>query len=275
MRAGRYCVVAAGIAASSCVFAAEGEMQRTGDSKNLSAMWTIAIGVETRFEPTYAGSRHHLLWPYPLVDVRHAGTPEHFLSPRDGLGFPIIDAGKFEFGPVAQFKWPRKESRYRELRGLGDTKFAPEVGGFANYWWTPWLRTRAELRHGISGHRGLVSDLTSDIVVPLDEKLTLSGGPRLTLANADASTNYFGVTPARAASSGLPIYRAGGGVYSAGMGTQLRQRWSPALATHAFIEYEKLMDSVARSPLITQRGSSRQLTLGVGVTHSFDVQEFW
>lgn len=239
------------------------------------AGWILTLGVEGRVGPAFDGSDHWSAYPLPLFDLRRAGTPEKFRAPRDGAGISLFETGGLRIGPVGKLKLPRRESKYpAELAGLGDVGWAVEIGGFVEYWWTPWLRTRAELRAGIGGHSGLAGDLFADFVVPLTSQWTLSGGPRLSLASADALSPYFGVTAQQALTSGLPAYDVGGGIRAYGVGAQLRYRWNPQWATHAFVEYERLAGDVADSPIVSMRGSANQTTIGAGITYSFAISGF-
>lgn len=237
--------------------------------------WTVTIGVEGRVLPTYEGSGTSMFRPFPMFDVRRVGTPAGFRSPRDGFSFGILDYGRFVAGPTVKARFERKESSDNDLRGLGDVAWTLEAGAFAEYWPTDWLRGRVELRQGIGGHHGLVSDLTADLVVPVTRQLTLSGGPRMTLATAAATSPYFSITPGQSAASGLPVYDAGGGFRSFGAGAQARYEWSPQWATHMFVEYERLAGDAANSPLVLQHGTRDQIQVGIGATYSFDMKGLW
>ncbi len=234
--------------------------------------WTITLGAEGRFEPQFAGRNQEIFRPYPLLDVRRAGIPERFRAPRDGTGFGILEGSNLQVGPVAQAVLPRNETDNGALRGLGDVDWAIEVGIFAEYWWTPSLRTRAEIRQGFLGHHGMVSDLTTDLVFPATGRLTLSGGPRVTFASTGAIAPYFGIDSIQSAASSLPVFNARGGFRSIGAGTQARYHWTPEWATYVFVEYERLTGDAEDSPLVQQRGSPNQTTLGFGVTRSFNVK---
>ena len=240
-----------------------------------SSDWTITIGAEGRVLPSYEGSNSYLLVPFPLFDIRRAGTPRHFSGPRDGFGFGVIDTGNFRLGPTFKLRLPRRESDDNDLQGLGDVNWALEAGVFAEFWPVSWLRTRVELRQGFGGHHGVVSDLMADAVVPVTPQLTLSGGPRVTLASTAATAPYFSITPEQSAASGLPVYDASGGFHSFGAGVQARYEWSPQWATHAFLEYERLTGDGANSPIVALRGSRDQLQAGIGVTYSFDMHALW
>lgn len=239
-------------------------------AQSLPPTKTITLGAELRWLPRWEGSDRLIGLPLPIFDIRPAGTPERFRSARDGLSLALIDVGGFRAGAVGKLKLPRKESEDAALRGLGDIGWAVELGGFVEYWWRPWLRTRAELRQGLGGHRGVAADVIADVVVPVTRKLTLSGGPRITLASNAATSPYFSITPEQALASGLPVFDAEGGVRSFGAGTQARYAWSPRFSTNVFVEYERLAGDAKRSPLVMERGSADQWMFGVGASYSFD-----
>ena len=257
--------------------AAAADMDAIGKAPRSSLYdWTVTVGVEGRVEPIFQGSDGHTVRPYPLFDLRRYGTPERFHGPRDGFGVGLFETGNFQVGAVGQFRMSRRESDDpAALHGLGNVPWAVEIGGFAEYWWVPWLRTRAEVRQGFNGHHGVVADVFMDAVIPVSPQLTMSGGPRLTLATTAATSPYFSINAAQSAASGLPTFAAEGGVRSLGAGAQARYVWTREWATHAFVEYERLSDDAASSPLVTQRGSANQLTFGVGATRSFDFKQPW
>ncbi|MBV9954346.1 MAG: MipA/OmpV family protein [Pseudolabrys sp.] len=240
-----------------------------------SPEWTITLGIEARYLPTYEGNDRYHWAPFPVVNIRRAGTIRPFQSPRDGFSFSLFNTAGVQFGVTAKFKMPRRAGDDPDLAGLGNVGFVFEPGLFAEYWPTQWLRTRAELRQGIGGHRGLTGDLSADVVVPVTKQLTLSGGPRLVYGTAEAFNPYFGVTAAQSATSGLPIYSTTGGIKAYGAGFQARYEWNERWATHAFVEYDRLVGSVANSPLVRLRGDPDQFQVGAGVTYSFDIRGLW
>lgn len=235
--------------------------------------WTVTLGIEPRVVPTYEGSKNSWLVPFPMIDVRRAGTPHRFRSPRDGasIGFYENDFGTFRVGPTLKLRLPRREDGDSSIQGLGNVPWAWELGGFVEYWPARWLRTRAELRQGLGGHSGLVGDVMADVVVPVTPKLTLSGGPRLTLSNAKAMDPYYSINAQQSALSGLPVFDAKGGLRAYGAGVQARYELSSQWATHMFVEYERLAGDAANAPLVSLRGTRDQFQVGIGLTYSFDV----
>ena len=235
--------------------------------------WTILIGAEGRFEPIFQGSKDNTWRPYPVFDFHRYGGPDNFRGPRDGIGIGVVNFGGLSIGPVGQLKIARRESDDpTALHGLGNVPWAVELGVFAEYWWVPWLRTRAEVRQGFNGHHGIVSDITADAVVPVGSQLTLSAGPRVEVVTSAATSPYFSINAVQSAASGLAVFDAKGGIRAAGAGGQARYLWTPEWATHAFVEYDRLLGDAANSPLVVQRGSVNQLTLGAGATYNFNIK---
>jgi outer membrane protein len=244
--------------------------------------WIVSIGIEGRIVPAWAGASEtkFSVTGFPLFGIRKAGTPPDFFGPRDSFGFPVVDFGQLKLGPAVRLIWKRDASSYTELNGLGDVNYAIQAGGYADLWLMPWLRLHGEVRQGIGGEIGLTGDVFLDAVVPIDQ-WTLSGGTRVTMQTAKAVSPYFSVTAAQSASSvvsglpALPVYNAGGGLYSYGAGTKVQYTFNPQWSTHAFVEYERLTGSAADSPLVIQRGSPNQFTFGLGTTYSFTMHQFW
>jgi outer membrane protein len=243
---------------------------------NSNGYWTVQIGVEGWVGPRWQGSDgNYIFLPVPLLDIRKAGTPERFHSPRDSFGMALIDLGQFRAGPVLWGRLARKEYKDTKLTGLGDVDTAYEFGIFTEYMWAPWLRTRGEVRQGTGGHHGIVADLNADVIAPVSRQLTLSAGPRIELATTSATSPYFSITSVQSAASGLPVYDAKGGVRSVGAGAKARYLWNPQWGTHVFVEYERLMGDAKNSPLVSLRGSPDQWTFGAGITYAFDMKAWW
>ncbi len=238
--------------------------------------WIVTIGGEIRALPAWPGapSTVYGMGGFPLFAISKPGDPPFFFGARDGFGFPLFDLGKFQAGPVGTLSWPRYVNPWGSLHGFTDVDWAVQLGVYAQYWATPWLRIRAEARQGVGGETGQSGDLYVDAVVPVGQ-FRLSGGPRLALQSANAVSPYFSVTAAQAALSGLPAYNAGGGVYSYGAGGQVEYFFNQHWQVHGIVEYERLAGAAAGSPLVTMRGSPNQFTFGVGGTYTFSMHPLW
>ena len=166
--------------------------------------------------------------------------------------------------------------RGREIatQGLRKVGFGVEAGVFAEGYVLPRLRLRGEARHGIGGHAAATGDIALDYVLRSrdNERALVTIGPRARFASAKYNRKFFGIDAAEAAASGLPQYRAKGGLralgVSAGAYYPLGERWG----LFGSLGYDRLMNSAAESPLTRQRGSRDQLSAGLALTYVFRVE---
>jgi outer membrane protein len=262
-----------GLVLGICCAVAAGGATRAADflpDLKSSNGYTVTVGVDARAVPRYEGSSRSEVLPIPYFDVRPMGTPARFVSPRDGVSVALFEAGRFSMGPVAHVEQVSKR-RDSALSDLTDTRWVVELGAYAEFWPTSWLRAYGELRKGVTGQYGVVFDGALDAVVPLNETWTTSGGPRIRIADSTANSRYFDVSLQEALASGLPAFDARGGIRSVGVGGKLRYQWSPQWAAHTYVEYDRLVGNAADSPIVALRGTPNQTSVGAGVTYSIDV----
>ena len=81
--------------------------------------------------------------------------------------------------------------------------------------------------------------------------------------------SYFGITSAQSSSSGLREFKAGSGIKNVSGGANfiypLDRHWSVI----SFIDYSRLLNDAASSPLVKDLGSKNQFLLGLGVGYKF------
>jgi outer membrane protein len=248
------------------VSAAEAADEPLPSTSPPSGSWIVTVGADIRAVSQYMGSDDFAVVPVPYFDMRRAGSPEGFHSPRDAPSLAVYDNGVFAAGPAASLIFPRHQA-FNPTLNVAATY---QAGAYFDYWALPWLRTRVEGLQGFGGSTGFTANFAVDAVVALSTAVTLSGGPRTRVVTTAAESSYFSITPAQSIASGLPVFNAGGGWQSIGAGTQLKYRFSPAWASYGFVEYDKLVGATASSPIVTEAGGSvNQWTMGVGLTYSF------
>ncbi len=234
--------------------------------------WTVTVGTRAGVQPRFFGSGDPSFSIRPSFSIGR-GLGSRWLSMEDdSISIGLIEGDFWRAGIAGQFVWARRESDDRRaLQGLGNTRFGGEIGVFAEIYPTDWLRARAELRQGFVAHQGLMMDLKLDAFTRLGQGWTIAVGPRVTLAGTDYVGTYFGIDAQQAASSGLPQFRARGGVVSYGAAAQLSYQWSERFETIGFLQYSRLAGDAERSPLVRQRGSRDQLTVGVAARWAISV----
>ena len=219
-----------------------------------------------QLSPSWPGADKFSVGPY--IDVTRTRDSEfEYEAPDESFGQPLVHTGNFAFGPALGFIGKRKASDIgADLPKVG---FTVEAGAFAQAYLTPSLRVRVEGRKGLSGHKGWTGEVSADYIARQGDDWLFSIGPRVTLGDAKYHRAYFGVTPAAAASSGLPVYDPGGGVQSVGVAAgyhrMLGENWGIAV----YGRYDRLVGDAADSPVTRQLGSRSQPSVGVALSYTF------
>lgn len=233
-------------------------------------LWVVTVTANVQATPRYPGSGEYTAIGYPSISISKVGTPRRFSTPDDGISFSLYDSALFHIGFTGRYV----PGRYygddrRNLFGLRDAQFAVEPGVFVEYFPAAWLRTRAEIRHGVFGHHGFVGSLGADVIRPFD-RWEVSVGPRFNFGDASFARRYFGVQPFEAALNGvLTPFRPDSYATVGALGSltyTFDERW----AATGYVGYNRIVGSSSESPLVRGRfGSPNQYTFGVKVNYSF------
>jgi outer membrane scaffolding protein for murein synthesis (MipA/OmpV family) len=209
----------------------------------------------------------------PAIGFRKVGEPEEFSAQEDGLDYTLFGTKTFQIGPVANLRGDRTAGADARLNGLKKYATTVDAGLFANLWpIEDLLRIRLEVRQGLRPDDGIVADLNGDLVQKFGS-FTLSGGPRVSFGDAVTNKLEFGVSALESARNGrVPAFAAHSGFRTIGVGAAVSYDWSPAWRTTVFQRFDRLVDEAAESPITKRLGSPDQLTVGVGVTYSFQTR---
>jgi outer membrane scaffolding protein for murein synthesis (MipA/OmpV family) len=239
-------------------------------ASNASSDWIVTLGATTTMEPRYLGSRLSRPSAMPAIGFRRVGEPEEFSAQEDGLDYTLFGTKTFQIGPVANLRGDRTAGADARLNGVKKYATTIDAGFFANVWAIEdLLRIRLEVRQGLRPDDGILADLNGDLVQKFGA-FTLSGGPRLSFGDAVANKLEFGVSALESSRNGrVPAFAAHAGFRSVGYGAAVGYDWSPAWRTTLFHRFDRLVDEAAESPITKRLGSPDQLTVGIGVTYSF------
>lgn len=262
----RACFAALGCAALTSAIAAPPAI--AGDAP---AGTIITIGGYGVFGPKFEGAKHDELGFKPSFSWRGPNDRVWLDLPNDGLDFSVIEGENYRAGVVGNLRWQRhaEDVRPRGYKRVGSEDVSIEAGAFAEYWPSQALRTRVELRDAFFGAEGLIADFSADVVLHPAQRWTLTGGPRLSIADQTFMDSYYSINAAQSAASGLTQFKADAGIRSYGAGVSARYQLTDDLLTIGYVEYQRLAGSASDSPLIDDRGSPDQVTFGLGMKYSF------
>lgn len=226
--------------------------------------WHADMGLGAVFQPSYEGSDTYQKRVAPIANIVYQYEGGKVGLGVEGLKWSIIDSPQLETGVFVGYTRGRYQSDDSHLSGLGDIKRSALLGGFGEYRFGPaFMRVTAKTEAGY-GHGGSVSvDAESGYRWRLSEQLSIAPSLGLTWANVDYMDEYFGVTAAQSARSGLAAYTATAGIKdvfaSVKMMYQLDKHWKALADYRAY----RLTGDAADSP-ITERKNQQRLFLGVG-----------
>lgn len=241
----------------------------------------IMVGAFVAYSPAYLGADEYQLMAGPSIQVRYDRA---FLSLQDGLGYDVVRSGGWRAGPTISLRQPRRQSgnsplmiageRTDDLQGLGTIKASADVGGFIAYERGAFA-AKLDVRQATNTDLGLIATLSArySAMIPLSSRpgppAIFSIGPRISFVDDKYNQSYFGITTEQSVRSGLREYRAKGGVLSAGFGASAIVPLGSRVSAMVLAGYDRLTDDAARSPLVEDRGSRDQATVGLGLVYRF------
>ena len=223
------------------------------------------VGLGPQVQPSYPGADRYSLRPF--ADLSRAKGDEFFPfeAPDQSFGLRLLRGDRFAIGPVIGFEGKRKRSDTDGiLDRVGNTV---ELGGFVQYQLADPIRARAELRQGVGGHKGLISDLSLDYVARQGDDWVFSIGPRTSITSGKYQRAYFEVP----FETGGPLrsYRPDGGFQSVGVAAGYLKSFGPHWGVYAYAKYDRLIGDPADSPVTRRFGSRNQPSGGIALTYTF------
>jgi outer membrane scaffolding protein for murein synthesis (MipA/OmpV family) len=241
----------------------------------------IMVGAFVAYSPAYLGADEYQLMAGPSIQLRYDRA---FLSLQDGLGYDLVRSGGWRAGPTISLRQPRRQSgnsplmiageRTDDLQGLGTIKASADVGGFIAYERRA-FSAKLDVRQATNTDLGLIATLSAryTAMIPMSSRpgppAIFSIGPRISFVDDKYNQSYFGITTEQSVRSGLREYRAKGGVLSAGVGASAIVPLGSRVSAMVLAGYDRLTDDAARSPLVEDRGSRDQATVGLGLVYRF------
>lgn len=247
------------------LFAVAGALPAAGQEADAPRRTRVGLGPQ--LVPQYPGADSFGLRPFVDVSRTRGDTPFAFEAPDESAGFPVLRSERFQFGPAIGFEGRRRSRDVGgRLPGVGRTV---ELGGFVQYALGDALRVRAEARQGIGGHKGLIGVVGADYIARDADRWLVSIGPRVTLSSARYNRAYFGIAAADALPSGLPAFRADGGVQAVGATVGALRQLTAHWGVSGYAKYDRLVGDPGRSPVVRAFGSRSQPSAGLALTYTF------
>lgn len=289
MRIFKSCVAALCASISLCApaFAQDSEAPAAEIPKRsvFAGDW-VTVGLGAGISPSYDGSDQYDLFPAPLVQGSVEGID--FGARGPGLYVDLIADGnsnkdvKFLAGPLLRFRMDRNNDiKDPVVRLLGTEDVAIEVGATAGVSFSKILHPfdsvsiSTDIQWDVAGaHKGRIISPSIAYSTPLSMAIFTSFSLSATHVDGHYADTYFSIDPSGSIASGLPVFDAKGGwkSFSAGLlgavdlsGDARDGGWG----IYAFINYSRLTNDAARSPVTSLRGDANQWFMAGGISYTF------
>lgn len=248
---------------------------------------TIGIGVG--MVPSYAGSNDYIAFPLPLIVGRVGGigvspngpgfvldfnSPEPAFGPRKGA--------RVAFGPAFRFRNDRNDRISDEVVArAGKLDAALEVGGNVAVTFPNVFKTFDQIGFGVQArwdvlgaHSGMIVEPQINYRAPIGRSFALQVQASAEFIDDSFADYYFTVNPAQALATGLPQFRADGGLNRIGTvailtydldGKPLNGGW----AITGIGGVSRLLGDAADTPFTSVRGNATQFITGLGLAYTF------
>lgn len=230
----------------------------------------VRLAIGPQVQPGFPGNDSLRLGPMINVSRARGDRPFGFGAPGDGNAVSLLRSGRAEFGPLVRLEGQRRGDDL--IEGLPRIGRTVEAGAFAQTWLGESVRLRGDLRKGIGGHKGWISQIGMDYVRRDGDHWLASLGPRVVFSDARYQRAWFGVSDEAAVRTGIAPYAPGGGIQSAGATSRVIFELTPRWGIQAQAMYARLIDDPGRSPLIRSEGSRDQLSAGIGLSYTFNIR---
>ena len=230
----------------------------------------VRVGLGAQVRPEFIGSDSTEVAPLWRLNIAHGTDPFKFNAPDYSPGIPLVSSGGFSFGPAVNIAPGRKNSDFDVP--VGKVKTTIEAGAFASYQIADSIYLRAEALKGLGGHDGIVGTIGADKIWRDGDRYVFSIGPRVLFSDSRYQRAYFGVTPAVALATGLPVYRPSGGIHAVAAASSVSYQFDPRWGLFGYGRYERLVGDAAKSPIVRQLGSRNQLSAGLGLSYTFTIK---
>ena len=155
--------------------------------------WVVTIGGYGAAELAFPGSKDFAASGRIIFDVYRAGDREWLTLPNDAASITLYEAGNFRAGAAFDYVNGRYQNDGGAAVGLHDVDYTIQVGGFAEFYPVPFVRTRVELLEGVTGADGFSANLMTDFIYRPDPQWLFTVGPRLNFVDNQYNSAFFSI----------------------------------------------------------------------------------
>lgn len=232
-----------------------------------------AIGVG--FAPDYLGSDEYTAVVGPSGRMALGGMRYVELVATQ-LSLNVVDHRFIRMGPTVNYRFGRDEVSDEVVDRMEKIDDTVELGAFFGIETTNAVNPRIRLRAGFDvlvdlggEHDSFTTTISARYWRPLSLAFDFGIGASVTYGGSGYMERFFGVSAADSVRTGFSTFDANSGVRDLQISPVLMLHLSSKWHLGAGVQYRRLLDDAADSPLVEQRGSRDQFIGGIAAVYSW------
>ena len=235
--------------------------------------WTVGGGVG--IAPDYEGSDNYEavpLWNLTARDLYHPETYVRIFGPRLRSNFLADD--NLRLGLAGQFVKKRDDVDNNQVDALRSTDSGVMLGALLGYDFN--LQDKQVFGIEIESRWDVKNDIGGLFTGRVVYTAPFGGGSWIfntsaetTYASGDYMDEFFTITAADSARSGLSVYSADAGFKDVKLGATLTYRFTESWSVTGLANYTRLLGDAADSPVVDGVGDENQFFGGLTINFSF------
>ncbi len=259
-------VAVAALAISALMAHADPAPAASTETSTVAADWVWTAGVVSFDTPKFGGADRRRLVILPTLGTKYRDW--FFANPFDGIGLSKSLSKAWTItaaiGPDLNSRRDKDDPR---LHGTPNVHISPAAIYTLNYETGPLsIDTTVSERLGRSNQQGTTLDIEASMAVLGDEQGAISLGLTSLWMDKTYARNFFSIDSQSAATSGLAVYDAEGGLKQTGAFIQAYKPFARNWTFLARADVARLHDSAANSPIVRRE---RQLSTLLTLNRSF------
>jgi outer membrane protein len=226
--------------------------------------------------PDYVGSDDYTVGIAPAGKFYWDESERYVRLLATELSVNLINSKEWSFGPLANYRFGRKNVDDSVVDRMEDIDGTVELGVFGGWTWIgpgdprQRLNVSLQFQHDVGDvHNGYLITPSVRYWHPVSRPLTVSLGASATYGSKNYMSTYFDVNATDSARTGLRQFSADSGMrdfrISPVVVYSLSEKWHLA----GGVIYSRLLSDAADSPVVEDRGSANQFFGGVGVVYAW------
>jgi len=233
------------------------------------------VGAGVTAAPDYEGGDDYVASPalfgrYNFNEGRYVALVGSADAARGGrFVLNLVPNSSWEMGPALGIRYERNDPDNDRVKRMDDIDFATEAGGFVSYKSGGWFATLGLMFDVSDTYGGYIGDLKGGYRQEVNSDLSFTYSASVSYVDDEYMEEYFGVDGSDAASSGLPLYEADGGIKDYGLGIAANYKFSKTWGLIARFSYYRLTGDAEDSPIVEDEGDKNQYKSALAISYSF------